>query len=105
MRATNAEVMVINGTINKDWIRQYGEDIHNVKVLRTLIHGSGLTLAILVYVLVTSFSYVLLRLIASCYENSSAPSSYSYSCRHSFRSILVLEDCCQLINFLNSKIY
>ena len=33
MRATNAEVMVINGTINKDWIRQYGEDIHNVREL------------------------------------------------------------------------
>ena len=31
MRATNAEVMVINGTINKDWIRQYGEDIHKVR--------------------------------------------------------------------------
>ncbi len=33
MKATNAEVMVINGTINKDWIRQYGEDIHNVREL------------------------------------------------------------------------
>ena len=33
MRATNTEVMVINGTINKDWIRQYGEDIHNVREL------------------------------------------------------------------------
>lgn len=33
MRAANAEVMVINGTINKDWIRQYGEDIHNVREL------------------------------------------------------------------------
>ena len=31
--APNAEVMVINGTINKDWIRQYGEDIHNVREL------------------------------------------------------------------------
>lgn len=33
MKATNAEIMVINGTINKDWIRQYGENIHNVREL------------------------------------------------------------------------
>ena len=38
-------------------------------------------------------------------HTSSRTSSYSYSCSSRLNTILVLEDCCQLINFLNSKIY
>lgn len=33
MKATNAEVIIINGTIDKDWIRQYGEDVHRIRKL------------------------------------------------------------------------
>ena len=44
-------------------------------------------------------------LLLSSLACSSRTSSYSYSCSSRLNTILVLEDCCQLINFLNSKIY
>ena len=36
---------------------------------------------------------------------SSRTSSYSNSCSSRLNTILVLQDCCQLINFLNCEVY
>ena len=46
------------------------------------------------------------RLLLSCSSTTSCrTSSYSYSCSSRLDTILVLQDCCQLIYFLYCKIY